>query len=75
MWQRTRALAGFVFSHGIALIVTVAPFAGCGSSTDVSEIPDQSRKSIIQRKVDVTPGTARSSRTGAGPAKGRASGR
>ena len=57
MCQRTRALAGFVFSRGIALIVTIAPLAGCDSSTAVSEIPEQSRKAIIQRKVDVTPGT------------------
>ena len=75
MWQRTLALAGFVCSRGIALIVAIALFAGCGSSTGVSEIPDQSRKAIIQRKVDVTPGTAKSSRTGAAPAKGRATGR
>jgi hypothetical protein len=75
MWQRTRALAGFVFSRGIALIVIIAPFAGCGPSSDVNEIPEESKKAIIQRKVDVTPGTARSSRTGTAPAKGRPAGR
>ncbi len=72
MWQRrTRALARFVVSRGIAPCVIIMPLAGCGSSTAVSEIPEQSKKAIIQRKVDATPGKARSSRTGAPPAKGR----
>ncbi len=76
MWRRRRALSRFNFSRGIAsFAVIIIPIAGCGSSTTPSEIPDQSRKAIIQRKVDVTPGTARSSRAGAAPAKGRAPGR
>ncbi len=74
MWQRTtRALARFVVSRGIAPCVILIPLAGCGSSTAVSEIPEQSRKAIIRRKVDATPGKAKSSRTGTPPAKGRPS--
>jgi hypothetical protein len=74
MWQRrSRALAKFVALRGIAPCVILMPLAGCGSSTAVSEIPEQSRKAIIQRKVDVTAGKAKSSRTGAPPAKGRPS--
>jgi hypothetical protein len=60
---------------GLGLSFIVAPLAGCDSSTAVKEIPEQSKKALIQRKVDVTPGQAKSSRTGGAPTKGRASGR
>jgi hypothetical protein len=75
MCQRTRALARFVFSRDIAPVAVMVSLAGCGSSTGVSVIPEQSSKAIIQRKVDVKPGTAKSSRTGGPPANGRPSGR
>jgi hypothetical protein len=75
MWRRKRATAKSSIALGLGLSFIVAPLAGCDSSTAVKEIPEQAKKALIQRKVDVTPGTARSSRTGAAPAKGRASGR
>ncbi len=70
--QRT---AAFVISLAVASTTTIAPLAGCDRSTTEIEIPEQAKKAIIQRKVDVTPGKARSSRTGGPPAKGRATGR
>jgi hypothetical protein len=75
MWQRNRATAGFAVSLAVSLIVVIAPLAGCDSWTAVNEVPEQSKKALIQRKVDVTPGKAKSSRAGGPPTKGRASGR
>ncbi len=48
------------------LYLAMAFAAGCGGSADVQEIPEASRKTLIQRKVDVEPGKARS--PGAGKA-------
>ena len=47
------------------LYLAMAFAAGCGGSADVQEIPEASRKALIQRKVDVESGKARS----AGPGK------
>ncbi len=52
---------------GMGLSISVAPLAGCDSSTAVKEIPEASRKVLIQRKVDVTPGQAKSSPAGSSP--------
>jgi hypothetical protein len=48
---------------------------GCDGPASVSEIPEASRKALIQRKVDVKPGQAKSSRTGGSLNKGRSGGR
>jgi hypothetical protein len=53
--------------------MSIAPLAGCDRSMSVSEIPEASRKAVIQRKVDVRPGQAKPSRTGGSPTKGRSS--
>ena len=45
----------------------VAFLAGCGGSSDVKELPEASKKALIQRKVDVEPRSAKSS-TGQGRA-------
>jgi hypothetical protein len=75
MWRRKWATAKSLIALGLGLSFIVAPLAGCDSSSAVKEIPEQSKKALIQRKVDVTPGQAKSSRTGGAPTKGRASGR
>jgi hypothetical protein len=54
---------------GLSLMVAFLP--GCGGSSGVQEIPEASRKFLIQRKVDVEPGNARTSRTGQAPAQRR----
>jgi hypothetical protein len=38
---------------GFALLI--AALAGCGSSTEVSELPEAAKKTLIQKKVDVQP--------------------
>jgi hypothetical protein len=63
--------AAYVMALGMAVML----IAGCNSSTTVNEVPEQAKKALIQRKVDVSPGQAKSSRTGGAPAKNRGSGR
>ena len=75
MWQRNAVAAAFLISLAAASLAIVAPLAGCGGSSSEVEVPEQARKAIIQRKVDVTAGKAKSSRAGGQGAKGRASGR
>ena len=65
---RTRRTIRFVMALGMSL----AAFFGCDRSTTVSEIPEASRKALVQRKVDVKPGRAKSPRTGGPLTKGRA---
>ena len=74
MGQVKPARAAFLVLLGLLTSLSVAPLAGCDSSTTVKQIPEASRKALIQRKVDVTPGQAKSPRTGSSPTKGRASG-
>ena len=69
MCQRSRATARTAISLGVASIIMITPLAGCDSSTAVREVPEQSKKALVQRKVDVTPGTAKSSRAGGAAAK------
>jgi hypothetical protein len=54
---------------GLSLMVAFLP--GCGCSSGVQEIPEASRKLLIQRKVDVEQGNAKAARTGQAPAQGR----
>jgi hypothetical protein len=51
------------------LFLTVAFLAGCGGP-DVQEIPEASKNALIQRKVDVKAGKAKSSKAGRGAARG-----
>ena len=53
-----------------ALCLTAAFLAGCGGSSDVQEIPEASKKALIQRKVDVKAGKAKPSKAGRGAARG-----
>jgi hypothetical protein len=55
---------------GLCLIVALA--AGCGGSTEVSALPEASKKVLIRRKVDVKQRVAESPATGQGSSKGRA---
>jgi hypothetical protein len=55
--------------------MSIVPHFGCDRSSTISEIPEASRKALIQRKVDVKPGQAKSSRTGGTFDNGRSSGR
>jgi hypothetical protein len=75
MEQMKTARANPVVSLGLGFCMSVAPLAGCDSSTSVKEIPEASRKALIQRKVDVKPGQSKSSRSNGSVTKGRASGR
>jgi hypothetical protein len=54
-----------------ALSLCVAVVAGCGGSSDVQEIPETSKKALIQRKVDVKQRPAKSSKAGQGSPKGQ----
>jgi hypothetical protein len=40
---------------GVGIAVLVAAFAGCGSSDDAKVLPDAAKKSLVQKKVDVSP--------------------
>ncbi len=59
---------------GLGLSIIAVPLTGCDSSMAVKNIPEESKKTLIQRKVDVTPGKAKSSRAGSSITKDRASG-
>jgi hypothetical protein len=48
----------------LALAMSLVYQAGCGPSGAVTEVPDAARKALIQRKVDVTPRSTKSSRPG-----------
>jgi hypothetical protein len=50
----------------------VAVLAGCGGSSDVQEIPEASKKALIQRKVDVHQRPPKSSKAGKVSSNGRA---
>jgi len=54
-----------------ALFLTVVLVAGCGGSSDVRELPEASKKALIQRKVDVEQRPAKSPSTGHGSSKGQ----
>jgi hypothetical protein len=54
------------FSSIPALCLTFLFLNGCGSS-DVQEISEASKKALIQRKVDVKAGTAKSTKAGREP--------
>jgi hypothetical protein len=55
----------------LTLITVAAALAGCGGSSDVMEIPEAARKSVLQKKVDVRPRAAKSSKSGPGSPSGR----
>jgi hypothetical protein len=75
MWQRQRTKARAVTSPCLALSFLLLPLFGCDSTSAVREIPEQSKQALVKRKVDVTPGKAGPSRSGAPAAAGRISGR
>jgi len=60
-----------VVSQFRALSLVVVLLAGCGGSSDVRELPEASKKALIQRKVDVEQRPAKSPSTGQGSSKGR----
>jgi hypothetical protein len=74
MEQDKTARALFLMLLRLGLSIGVAPVAGCDSSSAVRNIPEESKKGLIQRKVDVTAGKAKSSRTGNSLTNDRASG-
>jgi hypothetical protein len=53
------------------LSLNVAILAGCAGSSDVQELPEAAKKTLVKRKVDFEPRTTKSSNTGQGPLKGR----
>jgi hypothetical protein len=56
------------------LILIAAALMGCGGSSEVMEIPEAARQSVLQKKVDVQPRASKSSKPGQGSPKGRAAG-
>ena len=55
----------------LAFIAAVAALAGCGGSSQVMEIPEGARKSLLQKKVDVQPRAAKSTKPRSGSPNGR----
>jgi hypothetical protein len=53
------------------LYLTVLVLAGCGGASDVHQIPEASKKALIQRKIDVKAGVARSTSTSRKPSRQR----
>jgi hypothetical protein len=60
-----------VVSQISALSLIVAFLAGCGGSSDVRELPEASKKALIQRKVDVEQRSQKSSKAGRVSSKGQ----
>jgi len=58
-------------SQFTALSLMVVLLAGCGNSSDVRELPEASKKALIQRKVDVEQRSAKSTKACQGSSKGR----
>ena len=56
----------FLFVTGPSLCLAIAFLGGCGGS-DVQEITAESKKALIQRKVDVKAGSAKPTKGGRGP--------
>jgi hypothetical protein len=55
-----------------ALFESAAILAGCGRTSEVTEIPEAARKALVQRKVEVQGRAAQSSNVGRRAAKGHA---
>jgi predicted aminopeptidase len=70
-----RSPAAWLHALLLTLCVAVAPLAGCDSSSTVKEIPENAKQALNKRKADVSPGQAKSSRTGGTTTRNRASGR
>ncbi|MGP0066448.1 MAG: hypothetical protein ACLQGP_23030 [Isosphaeraceae bacterium] len=54
-----------------SMILPALGLAGCGQSSEVMEIPEAARKSVLQKKVDDQPRTSRASKARQGYPKGR----
>jgi hypothetical protein len=61
-----RALAKSSLTLAAALVL-----AGCGGSSEVMEIPEAARKSLVQKKVDVQPRAGKPAKSGPGSPNGR----
>jgi hypothetical protein len=55
----------------LVLAMSLLPSGGCDRSAPVSEVPEASRKTLEQRKVDVKPGKVKSAPAGGSLTKGR----
>ena len=60
MRTRSQARKRRVISQFAGLSLIVAFLAGCGGSSEVKELPEASKKTLIQRKVDVEQRPAKS---------------
>jgi hypothetical protein len=54
-----------------ALILPAVGLPGCGQSSEVMEIPEAARKSVLQKKVDVQPRPSNASKPRQGSPEGR----
>ena len=55
-------------------ILPAVGLPGCGQSSEVMEIPEAARKSVLQKKVDDQPRSSKASKPGQGSPKGRSTG-
>jgi hypothetical protein len=51
-------LRGQRIRRGWGFALLIAAVAGCGSSSEVSDLPEAAKKTLIQKKVDVQPRTS-----------------
>jgi hypothetical protein len=71
MRANTESRTGRALARISWLSLSTAILAGCGGSSDVQEIPDAARKSLVARKVDVRNRTAKSPGSGHPSSRGR----
>ena len=81
-WVEVDSLAGFLMIWNTnqrvsarilmswALVLAFAGLTGCGPSSDVMEIPADARKSVLQKKVDDQPRSAKAKKARQATAKG-----
>jgi hypothetical protein len=64
-------LRGFaLLSIAWALVLSAAGLPGCGTSSEVQEVPEAARKSVFQKKVDDQPRSAKAKKARQGSTKG-----
>ena len=49
-------------TSSLMLLTVAMALAGCGERSEVMEIPEGARKSVLQKKVDVQPRAGKSSK-------------
>jgi hypothetical protein len=60
---------------GSGLILAALGLAGCGRPSEVRDLPEPARQSLVRKKVDFPPRSASPPRQAAGPSRAAATGR